>query len=70
MRRRAELLHEHETKWKNERDALKNTDWEDSDLYDAFLESRKNKKPIEVVLQRYAALKTVTADKMYTDVEL
>ena len=70
MRKRADVIFETESKWKRERDALKNTDWEDSDLYEAYKESREMKKPLESVLQRYAQLKTVTGDKMYTDVEL
>lgn len=70
MRKRAELVSEQETKWNKERDALKNTDWEDSDLFEAYQESKQLRKPIEKVLQRYAGLKTVVADKMYTDVEL
>jgi len=49
---------------------LKNVDWEDSELFEAFKESKEMRKPIESVLQKFAALKTVTAQKMYTDVEL
>ena len=45
-------------------------DWEDSDLFEAWRESKELRQPIETVLQRFASLKTVTADKMYTDVEL
>ena len=40
MRQRAEFVSEQETKWNRERDALKNTDWEDSDLFEAFKESK------------------------------
>lgn len=47
MRKRAELVCEQETKWNREREALKNTDWEDSDLYEAFKESKELRKPIE-----------------------
>lgn len=47
MRIRAHLHHEHESKWNKEREALKNTDWEDSDLFEAFKESRAERKPIE-----------------------
>ena len=70
MRKRAELVADKESKWNNEREALKNVDWEDSDLFEAYKESKELRQPIETALQRFASLKTVTADKMFTDVEL
>ena len=49
---------------------MKKVDWEDSDLYEAYMESKNLRQPIEQVLQRFASLKSVNATKMYTDVEL
>mmetsp|Transcript_12054 Transcript_12054/g.15390 ORF Transcript_12054/g.15390 Transcript_12054/m.15390 type:complete len:149 (-) Transcript_12054:553-999(-) len=45
-------------------------DWCDSDLFDAYRESKLSKKPVQQILQRFAALRTLNGDKMYTDVEL
>ena len=59
MRKRAEMVFEKENKWNKEREALKNTDWEDSDLYEAYKESKESKKPIEVTLQKFAQLKSL-----------
>ena len=70
QRKKALQKQEQANEWAKKREALKLVDWEDSDLYDAFVESRELRKPIESVLQRYASLKTAAADKMYTDVEL
>jgi len=58
-----------DTKFNREREAMKKMDWGDSDLYDAFRESRATRKPIEQILHKYAAMKTPNGDKMYTDVE-
>ena len=58
------------SKWAQEREAMKKVDWEDSDLFEAFRESKELRRPIESVLQSYASLKTIAADKMYSDVEL
>jgi len=41
MRQRAEMVSELETKWNREREALKNTDWEDSDIFNAYKESKE-----------------------------
>ncbi len=54
MRKRAEFIHEKEQKWTKEREVLKNMDWEDSDLFDAYKESKETRKPIEQALQRFA----------------
>ena len=54
MRKKAQLKAEVEVKWDTEREALKNVDWEHSDLNDAFKESKIFRKPIETVLQRFA----------------
>ena len=53
-----------------DRELMKRMDWRDSDLYDAFKESRESRKPIEQVLKSYAAMRTINGDLMYTDVEL
>ena len=50
MRQAAAVKAEHVNKWDREREALKNVDWEQSDLYDAYKESKLFKKPIETVL--------------------
>ena len=50
MRKRAEFIHAKEQKWAKEREILKNMDWEDSDLFEAFKESKETRKPIEGVL--------------------
>lgn len=70
MRKRAELAARAKAKWDKEREMMRNVDWEDSDLFEAFKESRATKQPIERVLQQFATLQTATAEKMYTDVEL
>ena len=69
-RRKAELLAAWEAKHNREREIMKKMDWSDSDLYDAYRESKTFRKPIEQVLKKFAALRTVNGDKMYTDVEL
>jgi len=69
-RKRAELMVGWETRHNRERDIMKTMDWSDSDLFDVYTESRKLRKPIEQVLKRYATLRTVNGDKIYTDVEL
>jgi hypothetical protein len=61
MGHRADLIGDKYSKWNKEREILKNVDWEDSELFEAFKESKENRKPIESVLQKFAALKTVTA---------
>ena len=47
MRKAAQLKAEIEVKWDAEREALKNVDWEHSDLNDAYKESKIFRKPIE-----------------------
>ena len=56
--------------FESERDRMRRVDWQDSDLYEAYIESREMREPIAQALQRFASLKTVHAVKMYTDVEL
>ena len=70
MRKAASLKAEIEVKWDAQREALKNVDWEHSDLNDAYKESKIFRKPIEQVLQRFAQIKHESAHKLYTDVEL
>lgn len=41
---------------------MKKMDWGDSDIYDAFRESKATRKPIEQVLHKYAAMRTPKGD--------
>ena len=59
-----------DSKFNRDREAMKMMDWADSDLYDAYKESRSERKPIEQLLHKYAAMRVPNGDKMYTDVEL
>lgn len=70
MRKQVEFKAVRCNKWDAEREALKNVDWQDSDLYEAYKESKETRTPIEKVLQRFATLTCITGDKMFTDVEL
>lgn len=40
MRLRAEVVATQKAKWDKERETLKNVDWEDSDLFEAFKECK------------------------------
>lgn len=46
VRKAADMIFEVETKLKREREIMKKMDWSDSDLYDAFRESKMTKKPV------------------------
>ena len=59
-----------DSKFNREREAMKMMDWADCDLYDAYKESRSERKPIEQLLHKYASMRVPNGDKMYTDVEL
>lgn len=49
-RRKQEEKAQRLSKWAQEREALKKVDWEDSDLFEAFQESKELRRPIESVL--------------------
>ena len=46
VRKAADMIFEVENKLKREREIMKKMDWSDSDLFDAFRESKMTKKPV------------------------
>ena len=46
IRKAADMIFEVENKLKREREIMKKMDWSDSDLFDAYRESKMTKKPV------------------------
>ena len=68
---RGAVLERQGDKWRVQREALKNVDWNTSDLMQAFEMSLSQKKPIDVILKQLAYDNGQHGKELiYSDVEL